>query len=612
MLLKFKALIFFVLFTLHLNSQNGPGGVGTSANNVLWLDANRGITLSGSSVTNWADQSGNAFNAVPSSTIARPTYVTNSANGYPTLDFDGTNDELWVNDAAALDLTSWHFFAVPLIDNQKNYNAILVKGNDSFENYEMLGFSDASLHMPIYWSDATRTFPNTTTSQLTATANVFEYSYSSAVGRDVYRNNTNIQTDNENKTPSTNNFSLYIGNERSTTGRFLDGDLAEVIMYNSPLNSAQRIIVNNYLAAKYNCTLTANDLYDEDNAANGNYDHDVAGIGRVNSSNIHNDSRGSGIVRILNPTGLGDNEFYFWGHDNGALGTFGTSDYPSTQGVERRWVRVWRGSETGSITNFEIRFDLTGQGPVTASELRLLIDTNNDGFFADETTAGGGVIGSAVTLGSNVYGFTNVTGLNNNIRFTLGTSSFSSTPLPIELVEFNAIAVGDEVKLNWKTAAEKGNDYFSIERSKNGLDFETRFLVKGAGNSTSSIDYLETDYEPMDGISYYRLKQTDYDGKVSYSPIVVVNLKKSSSQMILYPNPTQGDFTVKLENGSFAKETLLVIRNAEGQEFYSQAILNGDEVMIKESDLVNKLKPGIYFVIASSNKEMYNQKLIVK
>lgn len=612
MLLKFKALILIVVSSSCLFSQNGPGGVGTSATNVLWLDANRGVTLSGSSVTNWADQSGNAFNAVPSAVAARPTYVTSSANGYPTIDFDGTNDELWVNDAAALDLTAWHFFAVPLIDNQKNYNAILVKGNDSFENYEMIGFSDASLHMPIYWTDATRTFPNTTTSQLTATANVFEYSYSSAVGRDVYRNNTNIQTDNESKTPSTNNFSLYIGNERNTTGRFLDGDLAEVIMYNTPLNSAQRIIVNNYLAAKYNCTLTASDLYDEDNAANGNYDHDVAGIGRVNGSNIHNDSRGSGIVRILNPTGLGDNEFYFWGHDNAALGTFGTSDYPSTQGVERRWVRVWRGSETGSITNFEIRFDLTGLGPVTASELRLLIDTDNDGLFADETTAGGGVVSGAVSLGSNVYGFTNVTGLNNNIRFTLGTSNFTSTPLPIELIDFTAVAIDGKVNMNWTTASEKGNDYFTIERSKNGMDFQPLFLVKGAGNSQSAIDYMERDYEPFDGVSYYRLKQTDYDGSVSYSPIVVVQMKKAGTKLVLFPNPTQGDFTVKLDSGTLPKETLLVIRNANGQEFYSQAILNGEEILIKESDLPNKLTPGIYFVVASSDKEMYSQKLIVK
>ena len=556
----------------NLLSQNGPGGVGTSANNKLWLDANRGVTVSGTSVTAWADQSGNGFNAAPPTTTARPAFVASSANGYPTIDFDGTNDEFWINDNAGLDLTAWHIFIVPLIDNQKNYNAFLVKGNDSNENYEMLGFSDASMHMPTLYTDATRTFPNTTTAQLTSTANIFEYSYSSAVGRDVYRNNNNIQTDNESKTPATNNFSLYIGNERSTTGRFLDGDLAEVIMYNAILNSAQRIIVNNYLAAKYNCTLTANDIYVQDTPANGNYDHDVAGIGRVNSSNVHNDSRGSGVVRILNPSGLDDNEFYIWGHDNGNLGTYQTGDYPSGEGLQGRVVRVWRGTEQGTITNFEVRFDLTNMGPVTASQLRLLIDTDNDGTFADETTAGGGVIGSAVTLGSNVYGFTNVTGLNNNIRFTIGTTSLASTPLPVELVDFNVSLLNERVLINWSTASEKNNDYFTIERSKDGLNFETVRILKGAGNSKVQIDYSETDYNPIHGLSYYRLKQTDRDGKLSYSEIEVVkNGIKVENSLIVYPNPSSGTVTIEYSDDE-TKKVLILIRDGNGKQYFSRLI----------------------------------------
>ena len=605
-----RPFLIFLVLTRCLAAQNGPGGVGTSANNVLWLDANRGLTVSGTSVTAWADQSGNGFNATPPSVAARPARVASSINGYPSIDFDGTNDEFWVNDNAALDLTSWHFFAVPMIDLQKNYNALWVKGDDSFENYEWIGFSDASLHAPIKFTDASRTFPNTTTAQLTATANVFEYSFSSAVGRDIYRNNNSIYTDNENKTPATNNFSLYIGNEKATTGRFLDGDLAEVIIYNSPLNSAQRIIVNNYLAAKYNCTLASNDLYTMDDAANGNFDHDVAGIGRVNSSNVHNDSRGSGIVRILNPTGLDDGEYYFWGHDNGTLGSFGTVDFPVGQGLQGRLVRVWRGSEVGTITNFEVRFDLTGLGAVTASQLRLLIDTDNDGTFADETVAGGGVIGSANILGSNVYGFSNVTGLNNGIRFTLGTTNNVSTPLPIELGRFEGTPLGSANLLEWETFSEKNNLRFELERSADGVLFEKIAEYEGKGNFVGLTHYKHLDESPLDGFNYYRLRQVDIDLQADYSPVVVIQHVPTSSY-VLYPNPVPSDGELVVN----APPTLPIafdLSNELGQTLFHGAFKSGEDGKYRLRLKDFNLSPSVYVIRFKFGDEFRYRKLIVR
>lgn len=602
----------FVLLTLLFNGQTtGPGGVGTSASNVMWLDANRGITLTGTTVTNWADQSGNAFNAVPSSATARPGFVSAAVNGYPCLDFDGTNDELWVNDNAALDLTQWHFFIVPRVALQKDYNAWLTKGNDGSENFELLSFSDGNIHAPILYTDASRTFPSSASGQVTTTEfNIIEYSYTSSVGRDVYKNGSSIISDNENKTPSTNNFSLYIGNEK-TTSRFINGDMAEVIMYNAPLNSAQRIIVNNYLAAKYNVTLSSNDVYTQDNAGNGNYDHQVSGIGRVNSSNIHNDSKGQGIVRILNPTGLGDNEFYMWGHDNGALGSYPPGDFPSSQGVQGRLVRVWRGSEVGSITNFEVRFDLTGLGSVTASQLRLLIDTNNDGLFADETTAGGGVIGSAVTLGGNVYGFTNVTGLNDGIRFTLGTTSAGSTPLPIELSEFKGHFADKQVALEWVTASEKSNDHFLVTRSKDGITFENIGKVQAVSNSTSRNEYSFVDVRPPSGLVYYRLKQIDKDGSFSYSPLVDVSVPFENYHLILLPNPSNG--AVEVDLSVFVNQKVTVtIKGMSGKEIESETTFVKPEETKLSINRQLRLNPGIYLVVISTESGSYHAKLIIR
>ncbi|MCU0439974.1 MAG: T9SS type A sorting domain-containing protein [Raineya sp.] len=599
------AISFLSFFCIeYIFGQTGPAGVGTSVTNILWLDANRGITLTGTSVTNWADQSGNAFNAVPSSVNARPTFVPNSVNSYPSIGFDGTDDELRIADNALLDLTQWHIFIVLVADLQKNYNAWLVKGNDVQENYEMLSYNDGNIHTPLSYTDATRTAPSSAGGQVTTTEfNIIEYSYSSTVGRDVYKNFASIHTDNDNKTPSTNNFELYIGNERSTAGRFINGDLAEVIMFNAPINVAQRIIVNNYLAAKYNKTLTANDLYDEDDVASGNYDHEVAGIGRIDASNIQSNSQGTGLVTVLNPVGLDDNEFYIWGHDNApAVRSTVSLDYPAGEGLQGRFSRIWRGSETGNITSFDIRFNLAGLGPVTATDLRLLIDTDNDGIFSDETTAGGGVIAGATFVSGITYQFSGVTGLNNNLRFTIGTINIAQTPLPVELLNFEAVYKNDVVHAEWQTASETNNHFFTVEKSNDGKNFSVAGMIDGAGNSSTLKKYKFIDKYPFEGISYYRLKQTDFNGNFKYSKIVSINTAENDSkEIVVYPNPSKGIFHVENLNQK------ITVLNTLGQKILTAEInSNSSKIDLTEQPT------GVYFIEYKLNNKIQYKKIVIQ
>lgn len=553
-----RAALLHIAFCLPwcVTAQTGPAGVGSSTNNVLWLDANYGITQSGGLVSQWNDRSGNSNHALLPGSIptAKPTFVSSSVNGYPSLDFDGTDDQLWVSDANSLDLIQWHFFIVVTADVQKDYNAWMVKGDDAQENFEMLSYSDGNIHTPIYWTDNTRTFPSSASGQVTTTSfDIIEYSFSSAVGRDVYKNAGNIVTDNENKTPKVNNLPIYIANERSTTGRCVNGDIAEVVAYNAPLNSAQRIIVNNYLAAKYNRTLTSNDIYVQDNAGNGNFDHEVAGIGRVNSSNIQNDSRGTSILQINNPGGLGDDEFLLWGHNNAGMGTWGVGDLPT--GVQGRWARVWRANEVNSsgssgggidVGTIDVTFDLTGLTVGNASHLRLLVDANNNGLFADDTPISG-----ASAIGSGKYRFTGVTAINNNLRFTLGTANIAQTPLPIELLSFEGRALSaTSALLEWSTASEHDNDFFTVERSVNTEEWSVVGTVDGAGNSTSNKQYSMVDRDAPAGLIYYRLRQADLDGTSTLSDAVAVQLDGDDhAQPVVYPNPSDGPIVIVLPQG---------------------------------------------------------------
>jgi hypothetical protein len=114
--------------------------------------------------------------------------------------------------------------------------------------------------------------------------------------------------------------------------------------------------------------------------------------------------------------------------------------------------------------------------------------------------------------------------------------------LPIELFDFVATATKEgRVKLQWTTATEINNDFFSVEHAAPGVEFNNIFHVPGAGTTTLKTSYEELHENPYPGINYYRLKQTDFDGTSSYSKIVSADVVKTTS---VYPNPVIDRWTV--------------------------------------------------------------------
>lgn len=203
--------------------------------------------------------------------------------------------------------------------------------------------------------------------------------------------------------------------------------------------------------------------------------------------------------------------------------------------------------------------------------------------------------------------------------FTLswgGTSTLSCTPvtLPIELTSFEAHLNGSKVQLKWVTASETNNDYFTLEKSKDGSSFSEIAQIKGAGNSSSMINYMETDYNPYNGISYYRLKQTDYNGVATYSNTVPVEYHPTGDfSMSIFPNPGElKDIKLQL-SAAKGQEILVVVRDLTGRELYSKIVIietaNGQ---IEAIDNNHTIAPGVYLVTASSNNAIYSQRLIIK
>lgn len=569
-----KNIVFIVLVILLSKivvGQTGPGGVGAASSNGLWLKADNLLLNNNDPVVTWDDASGNTNNATASVT-EQPLFISSSTlNNMPAIRFDGNNDIMTVADAAILDGTSGlTYFAVIRPSNLDNTPRPIMGKRLSFSSadyaYSWFFYNNNYLNLDL--STGNNRFDTNPSSFSNATNYLLSFNYDGSLTptqrSKIYNAGTLNTTSIESSTSIPNSSAdLIIGTLNAGDPRQLGADFAELIQFNFSLNTCQTILVNNYLSAKYNIGLTSNDLYDEDD--NGDYDFDVAGIGRISATNLNNDGQGSGMVRILNPTNLDDDEFFIWGHDNGVAQAVEYTDVPL--GVVSRFDRVWRVSEVNStltpinVGDIDVRFDLSNLGVINSSDLRLLIDVDNDGIFSDETPIDG-----AINISGDIYQFSGVNGnkLSNNIRFTIATINIIETPLPIELVNFTARPSDNKtVQLKWQTASELNNDFFTIERSINAQDWHEVIKTDGAGNSSSLLSYMNIDNQPYDGLSYYRLKQTDFDGKFEYSEIRSVNIQtQGNGQVEIYPNPATNQVVIK---GSSDELEEIVLYNTLGQ-----------------------------------------------
>ncbi|HKR07227.1 MAG TPA: hypothetical protein VJY62_21505 [Bacteroidia bacterium] len=192
------------------------------------------------------------------------------------------------------------------------------------------------------------------------------------------------------------------------------------------------------------------------------------------------------------------------------------------------------------------------------------------------------------------------------------TLSQTANPLPLELLAFDAeLNKRRQVDLKWTTASETNNSFFTVERSKDLHNIESICSVKGTGNSPVVNEYAETDRTPYSGISYYRLKQTDYNENFSYSDWRTINNSSEDVFDILrtYFHPSANEcrvtFTVP-ENG----EVKLNLFNAIGENIFSKKIAAGKGVNIFTFTKNKEFLPGMYHLIMIYHNEMKSLKLM--
>jgi hypothetical protein len=175
----------------------------------------------------------------------------------------------------------------------------------------------------------------------------------------------------------------------------------------------------------------------------------------------------------------------------------------------------------------------------------------------------------------------------------------SSGPLPVSLLYFKLKSESDIVYLNWATASETNNMGFDIEKSINGKVWNRVDFVYGNGNSNELIEYSFVDNQPYSGISYYRLKQIDYNGAFEYSKVLSINITKTINHYFrIAPNPTKGMVYFK---HNLDENYTLSIYSIDGRLMFSREM--GKEELHMN---INSLPLGMYIV------EIQNRTLVIK
>ncbi len=174
--------------------------------------------------------------------------------------------------------------------------------------------------------------------------------------------------------------------------------------------------------------------------------------------------------------------------------------------------------------------------------------------------------------------------------------------LPIELLNFNAIYKDYKVALNWATASELNNDHFTVERSGDGLGFNPLEFINDNGTNTHNTNYSVIDEQPLNGISYYRLKQTNTDHSSSYSKVVSVETMPLQ-EIFVFPNPVENS-RVHISIGNISNYTLKLI-DAMGQIIYQEQ--NTKELIELDLSIYPK---GAYLVQINTHNALFSKKIL--
>lgn len=499
----------------------GPGGVGNLTSQVaMWLRATDAPGNSdGGTVSTWEDQSNNNNDGFQTTPANQPTYLENSWNGRAVLSFDGVNDVIDVADTEDINIGGPYDRKTILVafrtstdvtTRQMIYEegggvrglSIYIDNGDLYIGGWNLNDDDGGQTTPWPAPGPPTNYTNFITRPVAGNSNNFlMLQFDFDVEGIAFNGDVRASLNGEDLLDIAGAGRLFnhpdniaIGAVAGGTvfhdrvgrsGYNYTGNVAEVIVNNVVYNESQRRIVNNYLAAKYN-VIIPNDYFDHQ----VNHSYEVIGIGQLSLSDFHNESQGSGLVLLNNPSDLQDNEFLFIGHSGEAATSWVTTEVPNNETSNFiRLEREWRADETGGdVGTVSLFLDATQlPAPPFGFPINYVLLEDSDGDFTS-----GAIVHQMTNAGGSTYQVDDID-LSGDKYFTIGMAR--------QTVQFtNATANGSEtvasqpieVSLNYIPTADLTVDYAVTGGTATGSGTDYTLadgtLTLSAGSQTANID----------------------------------------------------------------------------------------------------------------------------
>jgi hypothetical protein len=313
----------------------------------------------------------------------------------------------------------------------------------------------------------------------------------------------------------------------------------------------------------------------------------VSGTGTINANGA---SVGNSTSTASNQNG-----------DGSGGGGGGGSVYVFTKGATISSIKI---NAKGGVGGTQDILGLEeGEGGAGGGGGGYICTTNNNSLTLSVSGGKYGTTNSAALINFIPNGATS--GAAGTIALNPAFPYSSGGNLPVELIRFNAIIKEDKVQLSWATAAEINNNYFTIEKSTDGITFKEYGKIEGAGNTTTVQDYYYDDFHPSPGNNYYRLKQTDFNGKTEYFNILSVLFKIEADDEFeiraIRPNPFKDEFTIDFNSdgeGSCEFELL----NVQGRVVVNEKITSYFGFNNYHFINVKKIPKGVYYARLTKDK----------
>lgn len=545
---------------------DGPGGVGYKDGTgtlTMWYMADSAAVSAGS-VTGVKNLVGiSAYDMV--TPAADPDFVdytgTATLNGHAEISFNNVEDVLATNSVLSASTFPYNEASTFIVTRHDNMSQQSNTYGTSTSQTGGLAGNRFSTHLP--WSNVAY-FDIGNCCGSTARVNfnydagwvgeysIFSYVASSTDGKEVYRNNTLEGGPVAGTSVFTNHTNNYFTLGQSQSNDF-QGDIAEFLLFTRPVNDAQRIIINNYLAAKYGLTI-ANDYY----LWQASHSFEVAGIGRVDASNEHVAAK-AGAITISGPSDLGDNEYILFGHDNGDVNAWTTSNKPT--GDFQRLAREWRFDVTGAPGNISIAIDPDAviAEPIGYEDYVIMVDA--DGNF---------------TSGASVYETTLVDGEYVSNQVAIAKGDYVTIALIKRSIVFNESAA---------TAPEANQGLATIELDyASGEVITVDYTLSGTATG-GSVDYAAAASGTLTILAGQTTMSIDLgiidESEKEGDETIIVTLSNPSSGIQL---GTQSTFTYTISDDDNTRE---IFFNDECEFGYNKTFTINSAQVSGSADLTN-------------------------